>query len=281
MVLHLPAHDVVRGSIRDGTLDLDVFDRLDREHTASTAHAMQVDPVTYFAKQNHRNWTQYLGIQEGTAYTRPWAQRIVRLSHDDPALRRIADRVFAEQWPLPVGRAALEDYNQFCERMLGRTRRHSLVDPPLLPFDGSERAAAIVEATINETRVEAFGLVVREPGSLAFQFDRMAFRITGNVSTVSDLCDSIQSWWAFVCTSDHPRGRHKKQLSYEFAATAWFALRDLLEEAGERRRPSQRDLCDFLVGQGVAIGTTVLGQRIREWRSRGLSWPPAEGESTD
>jgi len=281
MVLRLPAHDAVRGAIRDGTLDLDVLDRLDREHTSSTAQAMQVDPVTYFAKQNHQNWTRYLGIQEGAAYTRPWAQRIVRQSHDDPALRRIADRVFAEQWPLSVGRAALEDYTRFCERMLGRTRRRSLVDPHLLPFDGSERAIVIVEATIDETRAEAFGLVVWDPGPLAFRPDRMAFRITGNVSTVSDLCDSMQSWWAFFSTNDHPRGRHKKQLSYEFAATAWFALRNLLEEAGEHRRPTQRDLSDYLAAQGVAIGTTVLGQRIREWRSRGLSWPPAVGESTD
>jgi len=281
MVLRLPNNDVVRGAICDGTLDLDGLDRLDREHTASTAHAMQVDPVTYFAKQNHQNWTRYLGIQEGVVYTRPWAQRIVRLSHDDRALRRIAGRVFAEQYPLPVGRAALEDYTRFCERMLGRTRRHSLVDPHLLPFDGSERAAAIVEATIDETRVEAFGLVVWDPGPLAFRPDRMAFRITGNVSTVSDLCDSIQSWWAFFSTNHHPRGRHKKHLSYEVAAAAWFALRDLHEEAGEHRRPTQIDLSDHLAAQGVVIGTTVLGQRIREWRSRGLPWPPAVDQSTD
>ncbi len=281
MALHFPDHDAVNGAIRDGKLDLQLFDRLDREHTASTVNATHGDPLTYFAKENHRNWTRYLGVQDGAAYTRQWAQRIVRLSHDDTTLWPVADRVFAEQWPLPVGRAALEDYARFCERMLGRKCRRSIVNPNLLPFDGSEWAAAIVEATIDGTRVDAFGLVVWDPGSRAFRPDRMAFRITGNVTTVSDFCDSVQSWWAFVSTSDHPRGRQKKQLSYRVAATAWLALRDLLEEAGEHRQPTQRDLCDYLALQGVSVGTTVLGQRIRDWRSRGFSWPPAADESTD
>ena len=285
MAFYFPDHDAVNGAIRDGKVDLQLFDRLDREHTASTVNVTRVDPVSYFAKENHRNWTRYLGVQDGAAYTRQWAQRIVRLSHDDTTFWPVADRVFAEQWPLPVGRAALEDYSRFCERMLGRKPRRSIVNPNLLPFDGSERAAAIVEATIDGTRVEAFGLVVRDPVSdprlRAFRPERMAFRITGNATTVSDFCDSVESWWDFVSTNDHPRGRKKRQLSYEVAATAWLALRDLHEEAGEHRQPSQRDLCDYLALQGMSVGTTVLGQRIREWRSRALSWPPAVDESTD
>jgi hypothetical protein len=263
---------------QDGGFDIDAFDRLDREHTWSILKAMRANPPSYFAKENQPAWTRYLGVQDGAAYTRDWALGVVRLSHSDHNAIAIGSRLFAEQWPLPVGRNSLEAFELFCERFIGRKRQRNLVIPSLLPFEGDERAMVIVDAVIAGTRVEAFGLVKSHPNTAMFRPGDIKFRVVGNPSTVSQYCDDLKSWWTFLSKRDHPRGRRRKHLSYPDAADAWGTLRDLYEERREHRGPTQRDFCDYLKLQGISIGTTSLGNHIKQWRDRGLPWPPADRE---
>ena len=69
-------------------------------------------------------------------------------------------------------------------------------------------------------------------------------------------------------------GRPSIILDYATAQWNWWQMCDEYEERGERRRPGQREFCEWLAPKGIHIGDRSLRTHIRHWRSQALSWSP-------
>ena len=259
----------------DGAILAEDFRELDTAYSVALWREMNTDPVKYFSSANKGNWVRYTGIEAGVIFTEGWATRIAQQATDD-SWGWLATRLYATQWPLPVGRESLAEFTRFIEQFMRRRLRCPLVSRGLLPFDGDELATMIVEVEIAGTSVEAFGLVHRVPGVRLFRPSAMKFRISGDPPSlpVREYCRGIDDWWRNLAGESLSSGRPSKPLSYETARTAYWTLRELLEETCEKRKPNYHDICDFLASQGNSVGKTVFGVRVGEWRRKGLTWPP-------
>ena len=248
--LRLPDHPVIRGALSGGLLDIDRLESLEADHVKRMLHEMTADPEGYFSRDAWRNWDRYLGISHGPVWVRSWAHRVVRESWPEhPDTFRIMDRVYAEQWPLPVGRQALADYQRFAEGYLGKRLSSPFVSPALLPFEGTERASWIFAATIEDTRIEAFALV--SPGTRVWKPGPLRFRITGNpTERVQRLCDGIVRWHQHLISNAAWVGRKRGSTRPSRAQLVEYLALYLRSESAE---PKSRDR--FLDARGYSLTT--------------------------
>lgn len=70
------------------------------------------------------------------------------------------------------------------------------------------------------------------------------------------------------------KGRAPTPLLYGHVQRIWWEMMDEYEERGEPRRPSQEDLCDRLVADGIQVAPRTFRSRLQVWRQEGLNWPP-------
>jgi hypothetical protein len=179
----------------------------------------------------------------------------------------------------------------------------------LMPFDGDELAAVIIDADVNGSRVEAFGLARTEPNPsvplsqswsgehpgviyderddpprsdlyenmTVYRIDAMKFRITGMnppPAAVVDYCREVSNWWRTLDGERLAPGRRRKSVPYAVAQAAYWEVRTGLEIAGERRKPSYQEVCDHLDAEGMSLGVTRFGEIVKEWSAEGRPWPP-------
>lgn len=260
----------------------------------SLLHAIETrGPESYFSRENRANWTIKPDVVGFRPFTFFWASALANSTLANPD-QGITLHKFANTWPLPVGTASLHDR---IDRIEANGTKgyygdlHFLCD--FMPFDDDERAAFILQAKINGCRVEAFGLAVEVPeaeyddeGEAYDEFYRvgeMKTRIVGTHPTsaaVTEFCREAGNWWHSLAGKPFAPGRPPKTLPYETAQRQYWTVKDHLEEAGERRKPSGAEVRDSLEAAGLSIGKTKFNDLVQEWRRGGLSWPPARPESS-
>ncbi len=267
------------------TEDVDIDEQIAREKRYNIAlwKLMHADPVGFFSPKNKKRWPTRLGLEGSTIHTAHWVVHLARVRPLRPE-HKLALRRYIRFWPLPVGRELLRQYDETIKSM-GKVQEYGDWSylQSVAPLPGEELAAWILDAELNATRIEAFGVLEPDPDP-GFEWDggvfrprRAAFRVTGanpHSGDVVQLCRGVSDWWNGYAGLTMHRGRPRSEVTYEQAQAAYWDCHDAFEEHGESRRPSQADVLDRMAIDGLVVGKTKFGELVKEWRSSGQAWPP-------
>lgn len=262
--------------------------RQEMEYARDLWREIKRNPVHYFSRQNRAHWAKTMGTHGALMFTFFWGSDLA-LNVWRNAEDRRTHHLYANRWPLPVGKQALSNH---VEDIRERNQSGYFGDPSflrdLMPFDGDELAAVIIDTDVSGCRVEAFGLArldsTSPQGEWVYRIDTMKFRVSGAnpaAAAVADYIRDIGDWWRSLAGEKLSAGRRRKQVGYESAQAAFWKVLEGLEQAGENRKPSYREVCDHLSSTGIGVGVTRFGELVKEWTASGRNWPPPNPEPDD